>query len=75
MQGKINNKVQFGQTLNPPKNVAKFSNINNTSDLQDAFTKIDKLNKLWDDGSMDDNKDKSIVYTYKEYMPLLAELI
>ena len=75
MQGKINNKVQFGQTLNPPKNVAKVSNINNTSDLQDAFTKIDKLNKLWDDGSMDDNKDKSIVYTYKEYMPLLAELI
>ena len=75
MQGKINNKVQFGQTLNPPKNVAKVSNISNTSDLQDVFTKIDKLNKLWDNGSMDDNKDKSIVYTYKEYMPLLAELI
>ena len=24
----------------------------NTSDLKDVFTKIDKLKKLWDDGSM-----------------------
>ena len=53
MQSKINNEVQFGQALNPLKNVAKVSSIDNTSDLQDVFTKIDKLKKLWDDGNMD----------------------
>ena len=52
MQSKINNEVQFGQALNPLKNVIKVSSIDNTSDLQDAFTKINKLKKLWDDGSM-----------------------
>ena len=53
MQSKINNKVQLGQALNPLKNVAKVSSIDNTSNLQDVFTKIDKLKKLWDDGSID----------------------
>ena len=52
-QSKINNEVQFGQALNPLKNVAEVSSIDNTSDLQNVFTKIDKLKKLWDDGSMD----------------------
>ena len=53
MQSKINSKVQFGQALNPLKNLAKVSSIGNTSELQDVFTKIDKLKKLWDGGSMD----------------------
>ena len=52
MQSKIDNQVQFGQTLNPLKNIVKVSSIDNTSDLQDVFTKIDKLQKLWDDDSM-----------------------
>ena len=39
MQSKINNKVQIGQALNPLKNAAKLSSINNTSDLKDVFTK------------------------------------
>ena len=38
--------------MNPLKHVAKVSSIDNTSDLQDVFTKIDNP-KLWDDGSMD----------------------
>ena len=33
MQSKINNEVQFGQALNPLKNVIKVSSIDNTSDL------------------------------------------
>ena len=53
MQSKTNNEVQFGGASNPVKNVAKVSSIDNKSDLQDVFTKIDKLKNLWDDGSMD----------------------
>ena len=53
MQSKINKEVQFGQSLNPVRNVAKVSSIDNTSDLQDVLTKINKLKKLWDAGSMD----------------------
>ena len=53
MQSKIDNEVQFSQAMNPLKNVAKVSSMDNTSDLQDVFTKIDKLKKLWDDGNMD----------------------
>ena len=83
MKSEINNKVQFGQALNPLKNVAKVSRINNTSNLQDVFAKIDKLKKLWDAWIMIlsdtfqvwkkyQGKGKSIL---KEYMPLLAGLI
>ena len=53
MQSKINKEVQFGQSLNPVRNVATVSSIDNTSDLQDVLTKINKLQKLWDAGSMD----------------------
>ena len=53
MQSKTNNEVQFGEASNPVKNVAKVSSIDNKSDLQDVFTKIDKLKNLWDDDSMD----------------------
>ena len=35
MESEINNKVQFGHVLDPLKNVAKVSTINNTSNLQD----------------------------------------
>ena len=85
MQSKIDNQVQFGQTLNPLKYVAKVSSIDNTSDLQDVFTKIDKLQKLWDDDSMDyclsdtfqvwqkyQGRGKSITWIHKEYMSLLT---
>ena len=64
-QSKINNEVQFGQALNPLKNVAEVSSIDNTSDLQNVFTKIDKLKKLWDDGSMD--------YDLIRYLPGMAK--
>ena len=66
MQSKIDNQVQFGQTLNPLKYVAKVSSIDNTSDLQDGFTKIDKLQKLWDDDSMD--------YCLIRYLPDMAKI-
>ena len=66
MQSKIDNQVQFGQTLNPLKYVAKVSSIDNTSDLQDVFTKIDKLQKLWDDDSMD--------YGLIRYLPGMAKI-
>ena len=66
MQSKIDNQVQFGQTLNPLKYVAKVSSIDNTSDLQDVFTKIDKLQKLWDDDSMD--------YCLIRYLPGMAKI-
>lgn len=83
MESEINNKVQFGHVLDPLKNVAKVSTINNTSNLQDVFAKIDKLKKLcdaWIITSSDSfqvwkkyqHKGKSIL---KEYMPLLAGLI
>ena len=79
---KINNKVQFGQALNPLKNVAKVSSIDNTSALQDVFTKIDKFKKLWDDGSMDydriryfQGRGKSIKCTRKWFLPIPTCLI
>ena len=53
MQNKINNDVLLGQSLNPLSDVVKVLSVDNLSDLQDAFTKIDKLKKLWDDGTMD----------------------
>ena len=66
MESKINNVVQIGQALSPLKNVAKVSNIDKKSDLQDVFTKIDKLKKLWDDGSMD--------YEFIRYLPGMAKI-
>ena len=66
MQSKINNEVQFGQALNPLKNVIKVSSIDNTSDLQDVFTKINKLMKLWDDGSMN--------YNFIRYLPGMPKI-
>lgn len=53
MQSKINNGIQLVQALNPLKNAVKFPSVDNTSDLEDAFTKIDKIKKLWKDGSRD----------------------
>ena len=52
--------------MNPLKNVAKVSSIDNTSDLQDVFTQIDKLKKLWDDGSMD--------YDLIRYLPGMGKI-
>ena len=65
MQSKIDKEVQFGQALNPLKNVAKVSSVDNASDLKDIFTKINKLKKLWDDGSMD--------YDLTRYLPSMAK--
>ena len=53
MQSKINNEIQLGQDLTPIKNAVKVASLDNTSDLLDVFTKIDKLKKLWDNGGMD----------------------
>ena len=88
MQIKINNKVQIGQALNPLKNAAKLSSINNTSDLKDVFTKIENLKKLWDDGSMKNDlirylllwlnyqgKVKLIMHIHKKCMPVPIGLI
>ena len=66
MQSKINSEAQFGQALNPLKNVAKVLSIDNTSDLQHVLTKINKLKKLWDDDSMD--------YDFIRYLPGIAKL-
>ena len=67
MQSRINNEVQFGLALNPLKNVAQVSSIDNTSDLQDVFfAKIDKLKKLWDNRSMD--------YDLIRYLPGMAKI-
>ena len=63
---KINNEVQLDQALNPLKNVAKVSSINNTTDLQDVFTKIDKRNKSWDNGNMD--------YDLIRYIPSMMKI-
>ena len=46
MQSKINKDVQLGQSLNPLNDVAKVSSVDNSFDLKDVFTKIDKLAKL-----------------------------
>ena len=48
MQSKINNDVHLGQSLNPLNDIVEISSVDNWSDLQDVFTKIDKLKKLWD---------------------------
>ena len=65
-QSKIHNELQFAQVLNPLKNVAKVSSVDNTSDLKDVFTKIDKLKKLWDDGSIN--------YDLIRYLPGTAKI-
>ena len=46
MQSKINNNVRLGQPLNLLNDVVKVSSVDNSSDLQDVYTKIDKLKKL-----------------------------
>ena len=66
MQSKKNNEVQFGQALSQLKNAAKVLSINNTSDLQDVFTKIYKFKKLWDNGSMD--------YDLIRYLPGMTKI-
>ena len=65
MHSKINNEVQFGQALNPLKSIAKVWSIDNASDLQDVFIKIDKLKKLWNNGNMD--------YDLIRYLPGMAK--
>ena len=42
MQNKINNDVQLAHYLNPLNDIVKVSGIDNSSDLKDGFTKIDK---------------------------------
>ena len=66
MQNKINKEIQFVQALNPLKNKAKVSRINNTSDLQNVFTKIHKLKKVWDDGIME--------FDLIRYLPGMAKI-
>ena len=46
MKSKINNNIQLGQSLNPLNDVVKVPSVDNSSDLKDIFTKIDKLGKL-----------------------------
>ena len=88
MQSKINNEVQFGQALNPLKNVAKVSSIDNTSDLQDDLQKLISLRNYgtmvtWTITLSDifqvwqkyQGRCKFIVCTHKEYMSLLTHLI
>ena len=53
MQREISNKIQLGGTLNPLNNVSAVSSIDNTSNLKDAFGKVDKLGDLWDKGTAD----------------------
>ena len=66
MQSKINNGIQLVQALNPLKNAVKVPSVDNTSDLEDAFTKIDKLKKSWKDGNMD--------YDLIRYLPSLVKV-
>ena len=66
MQSKINKEIQFGQALNSLKNKAKVSRIDNTSDLQNVFTKIHKLKKIQDDGVMD--------FDLIRYLPGMAKI-
>ena len=53
MRSKIDNDVHLGQSLNPLNDIVKNSTVDNLSDLPDVFTKIDKLKKIWDHGTMD----------------------
>ena len=53
MQREISNKIQLGGTLNPLNDVSAVSSIDNTSNLKDAFGKVDKLGDLWDKGTAD----------------------
>ena len=46
MQNKINNDVQVGKSLNPLNDVVKILSVDNSSNLRDVFTNIDKLGKL-----------------------------
>ena len=53
MQGEISNKIELGETLNLLNDVSVVSSIDNTSNLKDAFRKVDKLGDLWDRGQAD----------------------
>ena len=64
MQSKID--VHLGQSLNPLNDDVKVSSVDNSSDLQDVFTKIDKLKKLCDDGTMD--------FDLIKYLPGMAKI-
>ena len=67
MQSKINNDVQLGHPLNPLNGVTKVSSFDNSSDLQDVFTKFDKLKKLCYDETMD--------FDLIRYLPGMAKII
>ena len=66
MQSKINNDVQLGQSLNPLNDVVKVLSVVNFSNLKDVFMKIDKLGKLWKDGTMD--------FDLIRYLPGMAKI-
>lgn len=67
MQSKINNDVQLGQSLNPLNDVVKTSSVGNSSDLQDVFTKVYTLKKLWDDRTID--------FDLIRYLPGMAKIL
>ena len=66
MRSKINNKVKFGQALNPLNDVAKVSSVDNSSDLKEVSTKTDRLKKLLDDGPID--------FELIRYLPGMAKI-
>ena len=67
MQREIGNKIQLGETLDPLNDVSVVSSIDNTSNLEDVFGKVDKLGDLWDRGQA----DASLI----SYIPGLSDIL
>ena len=66
MQQTISNKIQLGDTLNPLKDAGGISSIDDAANLENRYSKVDKIGKFWKTGKADDNLAR--------YIPNLTEV-
>lgn len=55
MQRNITNEIQLGDTLNPLADYGGASSVDDESNLESIFGKIDKIGDFWRSGKTDEN--------------------
>ena len=66
MQRTISNKIQLGDTLNTLKDVGGILSIDDEANLENRYSKVDKIGKFWKTGKA----EKNLV----RYIPNLTEV-
>ena len=59
MKTTISNKIQFGTTLNP-LDVGYIPSVDDEANLENLYSKLDKIGEFWKNGKADDNLARSI---------------